>query len=71
MKESFRRILGGNTPLFPILLPESLDETGVVVKLQVCPQRDGASELRHSYFIVRVVVLFFKLLESLWLAEQN
>lgn len=50
---------GGSTPVLPLLLPESIDETEVTVKLQVCPHRDSAGRLRCRYFTARVVVLVF------------
>lgn len=71
MKESFGGIWGRKAPVFPLLLLESLDETEVAGKLQVCLSRDRAGRLKCSYFIARVVVLFFKLPESLWIADKT
>lgn len=35
------------------------------------PVSDRAGRLRHSYFIARAVVLFFKIPEYFWIAKQN
>lgn len=61
----------GETPIFLLLLLESFNETGVAMKFQLFSCKDGAGRLRPSYFIVRVVVLVFKLPEFLWIAEKN